>query len=63
MSVVVEVEDVEAQLLGAFERDGVVPEHVNDEVASTAAYGQAWPIGRANGAPALGPQKAGVQPS
>ena len=34
-----EVQDVEAQLLGAFERDGVVPERVNNEAASTAAYG------------------------
>ena len=34
-----EVEDVEAQLLGAFGHDGVVPERVNDEAALTTAYG------------------------
>ena len=37
--VAVEVEDVEAQLLGAFRHDGVVPERVNDEAALTTAYG------------------------
>ena len=39
MCVVVEVDDVEAHLLGAFERVEVVPECVNDEAATTVVYG------------------------